>query len=457
MILVVCFRICQVVKVSLHKVSSLDLYGIFKSTGGLKMPLNVRRFCTSALLVFVSFTLVSHAQTVTPPANAPTQTPAPQTPTSGDVMRERISKAKAFIAVRNYNAAIYELENIRKETSDTAVQGVVNVLLMNSYLEQGDYKRAQDLLNEFYAAQKTNKPNAPASYAAVAGQVVKGARSRVERYRALGLSVADRTLPLEALNDLEKMRETLELVITQSKEIGKTPARSADAMGLLEEATNSRTMLARDDYDARHWKDEVADAREQMANSRSVVLSAVNETPSDTSNLNQAANTKPVETPSVVMQSVSDTKPPATRDREVKPADAALEKNDQPIYIPSAPQAIKEDPKPIVAETPKPDPPRTDSSRSTEPIDVGSLIAYATKQSPPVYPPSAKSMRATGIVKVEVTVNETGDVTDVQKTSGPPMLQNAAKDAIKKWKFKPFVRDGQPVKATGFVSFNFSM
>ena len=37
-------------------------------------------------------------------------------PTSGDVMRERISKAKAFIAVRNYNAAIYELENIRKET-----------------------------------------------------------------------------------------------------------------------------------------------------------------------------------------------------------------------------------------------------------------------------------------------------------------------------------------------------
>ena len=451
MILVVCFRICQVVKVSLQEVSSLDLYGIFKSIGGLKMPLNVRRFCTSALLVFVSFILVSQAQTVTPPAVAATQTPVSQTPTSGDVMRERISKAKAFIVVRNYNAAIYELENIRKETSDTAVRGVVNVLLMNSYLEQGDYKRAQDLLNEFYAAQKTNKPNAHASYAAVAGQVVKGARSRAERYRSLGLSVSDRTLPLEALNDLEKMRETLELVITQSKEIGKTPARSADAMGLLEEATNSRTMLARDDYDARHWKDEVADTREIMANSRSVVLSAVNENPADTSNA-----TKPVETPSVVMQPVSDTKVPTTRDREVKPADTAVAKNDQPIYIPSPPHTVKEEPKPVV-ETPKPDPPKTDPPRSTEPIDVGSLVAYATKQTPPVYPPTARTMRTTGIVKVEVTVNETGDVTDVQKTSGPPMLQNAAKDAIKKWKFKPFVRDGQPVKATGFVNFNFSM
>ncbi len=411
------------------------------------MPLNVRRFYTSALLVFVSFILISQAQTVTPPVAAP-----PQAPTSGDVMRDRISKAKAFIAVRNYNAAIYELENIRRESGDTAVHSVVNVLLMNSYLEQGDYKRAQDFLNEFYSVQKTTKPNAAASYASVAGQVVKSARNRAGRYHALGLSVTDRTLPLEALNDLEKMRETLELVITQSKEIGKTPARSADAMGLLEEATNSRTMLARDDYDARHWKDEVADTREQMTNSRSVVLSAVNEiTPNQV-----ATTTKPVEQPPIVMQPVMDTKTNATRDREAKTAEkitleTAVAKIDPPVYIPSAPQPVKEEPKPV-AESPK-----TEPVKSNDPIDVGSLVAYATKQPQPIYPPAARTMRTTGIVKVEVTVNETGDVSDVQKTSGPSMLQNAAKDAIRKWKFKPFVRDGQPVKAMGFVSFNFSL
>ena len=414
------------------------------------MPLNVSRFYTSVLLVLVSFIFVSQAQTVTPPVNAP-----PQTPTSGDVMRERISRAKAFIAVRNYNAAIYELENIRKESGDAAVQGVVNVLLMNSYLEQGDYKRAHDLLNEFYNLQKTNRRDAAASYAAVAGQVVKGARNRVERYRALGLSVADRTLPLEALNDLEKMRETLEMVVTQSKEIGKTPAKTADAMGLLEEATNSRSMLARDDYDARHWKDEVADTREQMAHSRSVVTSAITDPSTETSNSGQvAANTKPVEQPPVVMQPVSDTKPAATREREVRQPDTAAAKTDEPVYIPSAPQTVKEEPKPVIV-TPKPEPVKADPPKSTEPIDVGSLVAYATKQSPPVYPPQAKTMRATGLVKVEVTVNEAGDVAEIQKTSGPPMLQNAAKDAIRKWKFKPFVRDGQPVKANGFVSFNF--
>ena len=373
-------------------------------------------------------------------------------------MRERISKAKAFIAVRNYNAAIYELENLRKESGDASVQGVVNVLLMNSYLEQGDYRRAQELLNEFYAQQKTTKPNASASYMAVAGQVVKGARSRVERYRALGLNVGDRTLPLEALNDLEKMRETLELVITQSKEIGKTPAKTADAMMLLEEASKSRSMLARDDYDSRRWKDEVADTREEMTSSRSVVLSAVtSDTPADSKQVADN-NTKPVNQP-VIMQPVADIK--TDTNREIKPvektpSDATVAKNDKPIYVQSAPPTVKEQPKPVV-EAPKPETPKTETPKDSSPVEVGSLIGYATKQQAPVYPPAAKSMRATGVVKVEVTVDEKGDVADVQKTSGPSLLQGAAKDAIKKWKFKPFVRDGQPVKATGFVSFNFAL
>src|SRR4051812_18614248 len=197
------------------------------------MPSKFKRFCTSFILILSGLAAAMQAQS----------------PTSGDVMRERISKAKAFIAVRNYNAAIYELENIRKETADQAVQGVVNVLLMNSYLEQGDYKRAQDFLKQFYAEQKTTKSGALASYSAIAGQVVSGARNRAERYKALGLDPTNRTLPLEALNDLQNMRETLELVVTQSKDIGQTPAKTKEAMAILEEATNSRAMLARDEYD----------------------------------------------------------------------------------------------------------------------------------------------------------------------------------------------------------------
>ena len=396
------------------------------------MPLNVRRFCTSFFLVFVSLVSIAVSQTVT-------ETPTAPGPTSGDVMRDRISNSKAFIVVRNYNAAIYELENIRKESADAAVQSVVNVLLMNSYLEQGDYKRAQDFITDLYAQQKTTRPNAAANYMAVAGQIVKGARSRGDRYRALGLSVTDRTLPLEALNDLEKMRETLELVITQSRELGQIPARSQDAMAMLEEATNSRSILARDDYDARKWKDEIADTREQMVNTRSVV-SAVTESPTEV-----AVNTTPVVTPpaAIPVQPKAETKPTPVREREVKPTQTtATTSNEKPPII--------------VSNTPKTELP-TPVANDGSPLNVGSLIDYATRQAPPVYPAAAKSVRATGIVKVEVTINEAGEVAEVNKTSGPSMLQGAARDAIRKWRFRPFMRDGQPVRANGFISFNFAL
>jgi protein TonB len=61
------------------------------------------------------------------------------------------------------------------------------------------------------------------------------------------------------------------------------------------------------------------------------------------------------------------------------------------------------------------------------------------------------------MVKVEVTVDEEGNVAVVQNASGPALLQGAAKDAIKKWRFRPFVKDGQPVKAIGYVNFNFAL
>lgn len=478
------------------------------------------------------------AQT-TQPASSPnpqTVSPVPVTqpnaPTAGEIMRERISKAKAFIAVRNYNAAIYELENIRRETADASVQAVVNVLLMNSYLEQGDYKRAQDFLNQAYLQQKTPKPNAAANYFAIASQVVKSARNRVERYRALGLNVSDRTLPLEAVNDLEKMRETLEVVITQSKEVGKEKAKTQDAMALLEEAANSRSLMARDDYDARRWKDEVADTREQVASSRSVVVNAVNDGVPDmpvaqnnqttasmssappsnqtTASVSPADNkpvfqpvvpdsnraSRPIDSPAttgsvqkIVMQSpinspasgadradlsastaAGDLQRPERSKSENTPAEGAAasagavdngssenrkpEKTERPrTLIISNPQPKADD----AEQRPNASGNTAEPTKQSGPIDVGSLLAYATRQTSPVYPPAAKNMRATGIVRVEVTVDENGDVAEVQKTSGPALLQGAAKEAIKKWRFKPFVRDGQAVRATGFVNFNFSL
>ncbi len=449
------------------------------------MPLNVRRFYTFVFLIF-SFSIAAFAQT------------------SADVMRERVAKAKAFIAVKNYNAAIYELENIRRETKEPAVNGVINVLLMNSYLEQSDYKRAQEFLKEL---SDTKKQNNLAGYFAAAGQVVKGARSQLERYKALGLSVSDRNLPLEAITDVEKMRETLEMVVEQSKVLGKDKAKTSDAMSLLEEATNARGGLARDDFDASRWKNEISDAREQLANSRSVVTNAVDGTTTSAANTNLVAQNnaqpipnatdtaKPIETSSASNSAPNNSvsNPPVDVPKtltiiraEPKPPTVPAAKTENPVATDAPKQADKKSdevaktdlnnssapPKNTNTETqasenktnlsePKPEMQaatnNSDSPKTNTPLVVGSLIEYVTQKVSPVYPQAAKTIRMSGIVKVDVMVDEEGKVSEVQKTSGPQMLQRAATDAIKKWKFKPFVRDGQPIKATGFVSFNFNL
>ncbi len=418
------------------------------------MPLNVNRVWTSVLAVlFGSFAIVN-AQTLPPaPAIEPVAALSP-----AEVMRDRISKSKALIAVRNYNAAIIELESIRRETTDPPVIAVVNVLLMNSYLEQGNYAGARSFLQDFFTSYKSNNAHSEVYYQAVAGQVVKGARNQIDRYRSLGLTVAERNLPLQAINDIEQMRETVELVITQAKEIGEDKTRAAIAMPLLEEATSARTRLARDEYDAARWRNEMADSREQIAHSQSVV----------TDTLAMEAVAPPRVPKTVTLEQLNAASTPESRPAADVPSETTLATTEKPVV--ATPQQQKPArPVRVVSSappTPKPEPaeaatveaePESTTPASTEPMDAGSLIAYASRQFAPIYPPTARQMRTTGVVRVEIVVGEDGEVAEVVNSSGPTLLQPAAKDAIRKWRFRPFTRDGQPVKATGFVNFNFSL
>lgn len=436
------------------------------------MPSNVGRNFTSVFLVLSAFATVTVAQSpqasqspiapATTVETVPTQ-PIAKAPTAAEVMRDRISKAKAFIAVRNYYAAINELENIRRETSDQSVIAVTNVLLMNSYLEQGDHKKAQALLNQFYAEQKTTKQNALTNYGIVAGQIIKSARNQADRYRALGLSINDRNLPLEALNDLEKMRETVEMVVTQSKEMSADKAKSATALGLMEEASNARVAISRDDYDARRWRNEVADQREAMAVSRSVIINAVDGT-STPASVPQQQTTVPNNNTSAALLPVAnpvENKPAVTNPQPSSTAVAATNKPVMTEPVKKADEQPADRSRIIAGATQQAEDANkvkaTTSSQPAGPIAVGSLLPYAEKQAAPIYPPAARTMRATGIVRVEVTVDENGNVSEVKNSSGPTLLQASAKDAIRKWKFRPIQVEGQAVKATGFVNFNFSL
>jgi TonB family protein len=75
----------------------------------------------------------------------------------------------------------------------------------------------------------------------------------------------------------------------------------------------------------------------------------------------------------------------------------------------------------------------------------------------PVYPPLAKMARQQGSVKFQATIGKDGSVEEVLPISGPPLLVQAAMDAVKKWTYKPMVLNGAPVEVVTTIDVNFSL
>ena len=88
------------------------------------------------------------------------------------------------------------------------------------------------------------------------------------------------------------------------------------------------------------------------------------------------------------------------------------------------------------------------------PGGTASLNSKAIELPDPDYPDAAKAVRASGVVKVQVTIDENGNVIAARALSGHPLLQSAAVAAAQKARFEPFVSK-EPVKIVGIVTYNF--
>jgi TonB family protein len=85
------------------------------------------------------------------------------------------------------------------------------------------------------------------------------------------------------------------------------------------------------------------------------------------------------------------------------------------------------------------------------------LQASAIGRVEAVYPPLALTARISGTVFVEVTIDESGQVTSAQAFSGHPLLKEAAVVAARGWTFKPTLIQGKPVKVVGTLRFIFNL
>jgi periplasmic protein TonB len=87
----------------------------------------------------------------------------------------------------------------------------------------------------------------------------------------------------------------------------------------------------------------------------------------------------------------------------------------------------------------------------------GVLQGKALRKVYPVYPAFAKAARVSGPVKVQVVINEQGEVTEADIVSGLPMLNLPSLRAARQWKFAPTLLEDRPVKVQGDLTFNFTL
>jgi protein TonB len=93
------------------------------------------------------------------------------------------------------------------------------------------------------------------------------------------------------------------------------------------------------------------------------------------------------------------------------------------------------------------------------PVRVGGNIKPPTKTHDvrPVYPPIAQSARVQGVVIIEATIGADGRVKDTKVLRSIPLLDQAAVDAVKQWRFTPTLLNGVPVPVIMTVTVNFTL
>jgi periplasmic protein TonB len=105
--------------------------------------------------------------------------------------------------------------------------------------------------------------------------------------------------------------------------------------------------------------------------------------------------------------------------------------------------------------TPPPPPPAAAPNR----IKVGGDVQSASlvKQVTPQYPGIARSAHVSGTVTLHAIISKDGSIERLEYVSGPPLLMASAMSAVKEWRYRPTMLNGQPVEVDTTVQVVFSL
>jgi len=91
--------------------------------------------------------------------------------------------------------------------------------------------------------------------------------------------------------------------------------------------------------------------------------------------------------------------------------------------------------------------------RVSQGVTEGNLL----RKVQPTYPPLAKTARIQGSVILNALISKAGNIENLRVMSGHPMLVQSALDAVKQWKYRPYILNGEPVEVETTITVNFNL
>ena len=73
----------------------------------------------------------------------------------------------------------------------------------------------------------------------------------------------------------------------------------------------------------------------------------------------------------------------------------------------------------------------------------------------PDYPSLARLTHTQGAVVLHAVISRQGTIENLQVVSGPPLLMKAAIDAVQRWRYRPYLLNGEPVEVETEITVNF--
>ena len=113
----------------------------------------------------------------------------------------------------------------------------------------------------------------------------------------------------------------------------------------------------------------------------------------------------------------------------------------------------------MIGSTTPPPPPQPKVAAPVQRIRVSSGVAAGNliNKINPIYPTMAKTARIQGSVILQATISKSGAIENVHSVSGHPMLVPAAIDAVRQWRYRPYLLNGEPVEVETQITVNFTL